>query len=111
MHPFALLQRCGIPCHCATHCPSPAGPLTVVSPQTGVPLALSISPLAELPEAERPPPVVDLGPLGPVRCIRCKAYMCPFMTFIDGGRRFSCPFCKASTEGQPGACLGVRGES
>ena len=67
--------------------------------QTGIPLALSISPLAELPGEERPPPVVDLGTLGPVRCIRCKAYMCPFMTFIDGGRRFSCPFCKASTEG------------
>jgi len=66
--------------------------------QTGIPLALSIAPLAELPEGEMPPPVVDLGELGPVRCIRCKAYMCPFMTFIDGGRRFSCPFCKANTE-------------
>ncbi|XP_037079990.1 protein transport protein Sec24C-like [Pollicipes pollicipes] len=66
--------------------------------QTGIPLALSIAPLAELPEGELPPPVVDLGELGPVRCIRCKAYMCPFMTFIDGGRRFSCPFCKANTD-------------
>ncbi|KAF0305315.1 Protein transport protein Sec24D [Amphibalanus amphitrite] len=66
--------------------------------QTNIPLALSIAPLAELPDGEQPPPVVDLGTLGPVRCIRCKAYMGPFMTFIDGGRRFSCPFCKASTE-------------
>merc|ERR1719228_1195958 len=37
-------------------------------------------------------------PLGPVRCLRCKAYMCPFMTFTDGGKRFQCSFCKATTE-------------
>ncbi|KAF7639088.1 hypothetical protein Mgra_00001320 [Meloidogyne graminicola] len=43
------------------------------------------------------PPLVDLGDIGPVRCQRCKAYMCPFMEFIDGGRKFRCPFCKAST--------------
>ena len=41
-----------------------------------------------------------MGDVGPVRCIRCKAYMCPFMQFIDGGRRFQCPFCKATTEGK-----------
>lgn len=45
------------------------------------------------------PPVVDLGDLGPVRCHRCKAYMCPFMEFQDGGRRFKCPFCLAMTSG------------
>ncbi|KJH44857.1 Sec23/Sec24 trunk domain protein [Dictyocaulus viviparus] len=45
----------------------------------------------------RPPPLIDLGPGGPVRCQRCKAYMCPFMEFQDGGRRFRCPFCHAST--------------
>ncbi|MFH4983012.1 hypothetical protein AB6A40_009721 [Gnathostoma spinigerum] len=44
-----------------------------------------------------PPPIVDLGELGPVRCDRCKAYMCPFMEFLDGGRRFRCPFCLASS--------------
>ena len=36
--------------------------------------------------------------LGPVRCTRCKAYMCPFMVFTDGGKRFACVFCKATTE-------------
>lgn len=25
--------------------------------------------------------------------------MSPFMQFTDGGRRFQCPFCTASTEG------------
>ena len=40
-----------------------------------------------------------MGEIGPVRCKRCKAYMNPFMLFIDGGRRFQCVFCGASTDG------------
>ena len=40
----------------------------------------------------------DLGELGPVRCKRCKAYMSPFMTFIDNGKRFTCPFCDDATQ-------------
>lgn len=51
-------------------------------------------------DQEYPPPIVDFGQLGPVRCIRCKAYMCPFMQFIDSGRRFQCLFCKATTDGE-----------
>merc|ERR1712168_28203 len=66
--------------------------------QTGVPLGLVMSPLAEVAEGEYPIPVVDLGQTGPVRCLRCKAYMSPFMTFTDGGKRFQCSFCKATTE-------------
>lgn len=66
--------------------------------QTAVPFGLVISPFAKLEEGEMAPPVVDMGELGPVRCGRCKAYMCPFMQFVDGGRRFHCPFCKATTE-------------
>ncbi|RWS23295.1 transport Sec24C-like protein, partial [Leptotrombidium deliense] len=33
-----------------------------------------------------------------VRCNRCKAYMNPFMRFIDGGRRFQCCLCHHITE-------------
>merc|ERR1719334_2374814 len=66
--------------------------------QTGVPFGLVISPLAQPQEGEYPPPIVNLGELGPVRCMRCKAYMSPFMVFTDGGKRFSCSFCKATTE-------------
>ncbi|XP_046668014.1 protein transport protein Sec24C [Homalodisca vitripennis] len=66
--------------------------------QTAVPFGLVISPLARPLEEESLPPIVDMGELGPVRCIRCKAYMCPFMQFIDGGRRFQCLFCKATTD-------------
>lgn len=47
-----------------------------------------------------PPPIVDLGELGPIRCKRCKAYMSPHMQFIDGGRRFQCVFCNAATDGE-----------
>ncbi|RCN32926.1 Sec23/Sec24 trunk domain protein [Ancylostoma caninum] len=62
-----------------------------------IPFAVAISPFAALHSKERHPPIIDLGPGGPVRCQRCKAYMCPFMEFQDGGRRFRCPFCHAST--------------
>ena len=64
---------------------------------THIPLSLAITPFAKLNSSEYPPPMIDLGDIGPVRCQRCKAYMCPFMEFIDGGRKFRCPFCKASS--------------
>ncbi|XP_059615793.1 protein transport protein Sec24C [Phlebotomus argentipes] len=69
--------------------------------QTAVPFALIVSPFAKTLEGELTPPIVDLGELGPIRCIRCKAYMCPNMQFIDGGRRFQCLLCKATTEVPP----------
>ena len=46
------------------------------------------------------PPVIDLGEIGPVRCNRCKAYMNPYMLFIDGGRRFQCCYCSCATDGE-----------
>lgn len=67
--------------------------------QTSVPIALIVSPFSRTQEGELTPPIVDMGEVGPIRCIRCKAYMCPNMQFIDGGRRFQCLLCKATTEG------------
>jgi len=66
--------------------------------QTGVPFGLVINPFSVTQDGEYPPPVVNLGELGPVRCIRCKAYMSPYMVFTDGGKRFVCAYCKATTE-------------
>ncbi|KAM6442109.1 protein transport protein Sec24C isoform 2-T4 [Liasis olivaceus] len=66
--------------------------------QSQVPLAAVIKPLAALPAEETPPYLVDHGESGPIRCNRCKAYMCPFMQFIEGGRRFQCCFCSCVTE-------------
>uniref|UniRef100_A0A914IBI6 Uncharacterized protein n=1 Tax=Globodera rostochiensis TaxID=31243 RepID=A0A914IBI6_GLORO len=69
---------------------------------TQLPLSLAICPFAKLHQSEYPPPVIDLGDIGPVRCQRCKAYMCPFMEFVDGGRKFRCPFCHANTPVEDG---------
>ncbi|XP_034777967.2 protein transport protein Sec24C-like isoform X1 [Acipenser ruthenus] len=69
--------------------------------QSQVPLAAVIKPLATLPLNEAPPYIVDHGETGPIRCNRCKAYMCPFMQFIEGGRRFQCGFCSCVTEVPP----------
>ncbi|XP_013862544.1 protein transport protein Sec24C isoform X2 [Austrofundulus limnaeus] len=69
--------------------------------QSQVPLAAVIKPLATLPPDETPPYLVDHGESGPIRCNRCKAYMCPYMQFIEGGRRFQCSFCSCVTEVPP----------
>uniref|UniRef100_F6XHQ2 Protein transport protein Sec24C n=1 Tax=Ciona intestinalis TaxID=7719 RepID=F6XHQ2_CIOIN len=63
-----------------------------------VPMSLCVKPLSALPEGESPPFIVDPGPDGPIRCKRCKAYMCPQFTFTDGGRRFQCVLCNAITD-------------
>ncbi|CAF0886553.1 unnamed protein product [Rotaria sordida] len=66
--------------------------------QSHIPIALSISPLADLRSDELEPPITNFGEIGPVRCHRCKAYICSFMKFIDGGKRFICCFCEAATD-------------
>uniref|UniRef100_A0A3P9AWN2 SEC24 homolog D, COPII coat complex component n=1 Tax=Maylandia zebra TaxID=106582 RepID=A0A3P9AWN2_9CICH len=66
--------------------------------QCQVPLAAIIKPFASLPKNETPLYVVNHGDTGPVRCNRCKAYMCPYMQFIDGGRRYQCGFCNCVNE-------------
>jgi len=58
-----------------------------------MPMQLLCTPMAVLPPEDTPVQVVDTGSMGPVRCGRCKAYMCPLMKFTDGGRRFQCAFC------------------
>ena len=58
-------------------------------------------PLAQTPEVEGPVPVVDFGADGPVRCERCKAYVNPFFTFVEGGRSFVCNLCGTRTVTPP----------
>ncbi|XP_034020581.1 protein transport protein Sec24D [Thalassophryne amazonica] len=69
--------------------------------QCQVPLAAIIKPLACLPKNETPLYVINPGESGPIRCNRCKAYMCPYMQFIDGGRRYHCGFCSCINEVPP----------
>ena len=64
-----------------------------------IPIALLVQPLADVMEGDLDPPLVDHGANGPIRCKRCKAYMCPAMKFIDGGRQFNCVFCGCYNEG------------
>ncbi|XP_050054349.1 protein transport protein Sec24D isoform X33 [Aphis gossypii] len=71
---------------------------TDIMKQTSVPFGLVISPLAKIKPDEYPLPIINTGEFGPVRCKRCKAYMSPFMQFIDGGKHFTCLLCKATTE-------------
>ncbi|XP_051561432.1 protein transport protein Sec24D-like isoform X3 [Myxocyprinus asiaticus] len=66
--------------------------------QCKVPLAAIIKPFATVPKNETPLYVVNHGEAGPIRCNRCKAYMCPYMQFIDGGRRYQCGFCSCVNE-------------
>jgi protein transport protein SEC24 len=79
--------------------------------QSAVPFALVISPFARTVEGEMSPPIVDFGEIGPIRCVRCKAYMSPHMQFIDAGRRFQCLLCKATTEGEENLGYRPRGST
>ena len=45
--------------------------------------------------------IVDLGPSGPMRCQSCKAYVNPYMRWVEGGRSMQCAFCGALTEVPP----------
>ena len=38
-------------------------------------------------------PVVNFGSTGVVRCRRCRTYINPFVSFLDGGRRWRCNVC------------------
>ncbi|KAK6943082.1 Sec23/Sec24, helical domain [Dillenia turbinata] len=65
---------------------------------SGMQLALLVQPLALPHPSEEPIQVVDFGESGPVRCSRCRAYVNPFMKFIDQGRRFICNLCGFTDE-------------
>uniref|UniRef100_A0A803YND1 SEC24 homolog D, COPII coat complex component n=1 Tax=Meleagris gallopavo TaxID=9103 RepID=A0A803YND1_MELGA len=83
---------------CTTYCfPSSSD----MAKQARIPLAAVIQPFAIVPQNETPLYVVNHGETGPIRCNRCKAYMCPFMQFIEGGRRYQCGFCNCINEVPP----------
>ncbi|XP_019783426.2 protein transport protein Sec24D isoform X1 [Tursiops truncatus] len=83
---------------CTTYC----FPCTSdMAKQAQIPLAAIIKPFATIPSNETPLYLVNHGETGPVRCNRCKAYMCPFMQFIEGGRRYQCGFCNCVNDVPP----------
>ncbi|NXI37095.1 SC24D protein, partial [Galbula dea] len=83
---------------CTTYCfPSSSE----MAKQARIPLAAVIQPFAIVPPNETPLYTVNHGETGPIRCNRCKAYMCPFMQFIEGGRRYQCGFCNCINDVPP----------
>ncbi|CAN2388912.1 Sec23/Sec24 beta-sandwich domain [Pristimantis euphronides] len=83
---------------CTTYCFPTSSDM---AKQAQIPLAAVIKPLAVVPPNETPLYLVNHGEAGPIRCNRCKAYMCPFMLFIEGGRRYQCGFCSCVNEVPP----------
>ncbi|KAK3120056.1 hypothetical protein QOZ80_9AG0680740 [Eleusine coracana subsp. coracana] len=65
---------------------------------SGMPLALMVQPFSLPHPSEEPIQLVDFGEAGPIRCSRCKAYINPFMRFVDQGRHFICNLCGFSND-------------
>jgi len=61
--------------------------------KSGIPFGVVIHPLAEPQTKEDKIPVVNFGVSGIVRCRRCRGYINPFVSFVDGGRRWRCNLC------------------
>ncbi|KZV88117.1 hypothetical protein EXIGLDRAFT_722972 [Exidia glandulosa HHB12029] len=63
-----------------------------------IPLAVACQPLAEQPPRETPVPLVDFGPNGPPRCVKCAGYINSWCTWTRGGQCWACNLCGAETE-------------
>jgi protein transport protein SEC24 len=61
-----------------------------------LPFALVITPFRSISPSEPPVPVIQDCVIA--RCRRCRAYINPFVTFIDGGSRWKCILCNVSNE-------------
>ncbi|KAJ7897647.1 protein transporter SEC24 [Mycena olivaceomarginata] len=64
-----------------------------------LPLGLVISPHRTLADGEEAVPVVQDGLIS--RCQRCKAYMNPYVQFLDGDSRWRCSLCGLSENNAP----------
>ncbi|GMH08942.1 hypothetical protein Nepgr_010782 [Nepenthes gracilis] len=57
-----------------------------------LPLGAVVCPLAEAPDGEEVP-IVNFASTGIIRCRRCRTYINPYVTFLDGGRKWRCNIC------------------
>lgn len=63
----------------------------------GIPLGACIHPLADLPGMPELP-TVDFGASGVVRCKACRAYVNPFVEWLENGRMWKCNICGVINE-------------
>ncbi|KAG2228581.1 hypothetical protein INT48_000001 [Thamnidium elegans] len=56
-----------------------------------LPFALVLAPYRSLKEGDEPVPVVKDSVIA--RCRRCRTYINPFVTFVEGGQRWKCNMC------------------
>ncbi|GBG28457.1 Protein transport protein SEC24 [Hondaea fermentalgiana] len=68
-----------------------------LSEQSALPLGCILQPLAEHPDGKEPP-VVNFGSVGVVRCRACRAYINPFVIWLENGRRWKCNLCNRDNE-------------
>lgn len=61
--------------------------------ETGIPLAIIVKPYGELPSGE-PIPCANFNNKPIIRCKDCRAYINPFVKFIEHGQKWICNFCK-----------------
>ena len=66
---------------------------TDLAASSGMPFCCLLQPLALPGAGEAPVAVVNPGAEGPMRCTGCKAYMCAFHRWTEGGRAFVCALC------------------
>ncbi|KAF2205030.1 hypothetical protein GQ43DRAFT_437365 [Delitschia confertaspora ATCC 74209] len=64
--------------------------------KSGLPFALVIQPYTSLHDSEDPVPVVPDQVIS--RCRRCRAYINPFVNFLDHGHRWRCNMCNLTND-------------
>ena len=60
---------------------------------SAIPLAIIVKPYGELPSGE-PIPCANFNTKPIIRCKDCRAYINPFVKFIESGQKWVCNFCK-----------------
>ncbi|KAL7422116.1 COPII subunit [Cryptotrichosporon argae] len=63
-----------------------------------LPLALVLSPFRSIRESDGDEPIPVVTDAQIARCRRCRSYINPFVTFIEGGNRWKCCMCGLSNE-------------
>ncbi|OLY81610.1 Protein transport protein SEC24, partial [Smittium mucronatum] len=58
-----------------------------------LPFGLLVTPYLNQKDIPEPPTVTEI-----VRCRRCRAYMNPYVSFIEGGRRWKCNLCNLTND-------------